>query len=195
MTKDEQAGVETISTNLSPAEIAQWVEHNLPGAVVQESNGRFYLLTIHGEGASEEEVMTNALLSFREMRREGGSFLQLLDDIEIDLREQSGMSRKRHDSLQELVALASRALDAGIATKMIPWIMSPSYTRKLEELQRRIAVRLTMTAQNMQEREKAKHRAAQKFPRSTTGESVTFDRLSAADRVAQVRAYQHSQGH
>ena len=150
---------------LPQSNLLSLIRRQFPGALIQEQDGKFYLLTIHGTGDSEREALENALTSYNDMARDGRALPQILADVEADLEGAPGMSRKRHKSLLELLSIAEQALNGGVLTETVPWIMVASYNRQIEDLQRRVVTRLNMVAQELQEREKAKRRAGQKFPR------------------------------
>jgi hypothetical protein len=140
------------------AGIRALVEHQFPGATVQQIEGIYFLLTVHSTGETELEAMRAALKHYHEMERDGKALPQLLGEIAEDLKD-SGMSRQRHDSLLELCDLASQALNGGVIANVIPWIMIASYTRQIEDLRRRITVRLSMVAQNMKQHEESRRKA------------------------------------
>lgn len=139
------------------------VKRMFPAANLYQVDNQWQLVTIHGVGTTEEAAMKAALKDFREMSEDGKSLPQILDDIRADLAER-GMSRTRHDSLHELLNIAEKALDDGILTNTVPWIMRAGYSRQIEELKQRVTTRLNMVAQEMQANEKARHNAARKFP-------------------------------
>jgi hypothetical protein len=153
--------------SLHQTNLVSLIHRKFPGAVIQEVEGTFYLLSIHGVGATEREVMENALTEYNNMTNDGRSLPQILNDVENDLHGRPGMSRQRHDDLIELLGTAEQALNGGILTETVPWIMVAGYNRRIEDLRRRIDTRLNMVALDMQEREKARQRAGTKFPRHT----------------------------
>lgn len=161
-------------------ELDTLVSHQFPGATVSEvQEGVYALLTVHGYGDSPTSAKQNSLKSFADMARDGEALPQILSDVEADLKETPGMSRERHDSLLELLSIAEQALNDGILTKTVPWLLTASYNRQIEDLQRRVTTRLNMVAQELQEREKAKRRAGQKFPR----QAVPDDGLTPYQRL------------
>ena len=159
--------------NLEQSNLLSLIKRQFPGALIQERDGKFYLLTIHGTGSSEREALENALECYNDMAEDGKALPQILADVEADLKEAPGMNRERHDSLLELLAIAEHALNGGVFTGTVPWIMVASYNRQIEDLQRRIAARLGMVVQELTDREKAKKRAGQKFPRTTPADGLT----------------------
>lgn len=161
-------------------ELPTLVQHQFPGSTVIEQDGQYLCLTIHSVGKSPREAMENALSSFREMKDDGRSLPQMLDDVREDLRNTPGMSRARHDSLQEILTICEQALNGGVLTQTVPWIMVPSYTRQIEDLRRKVETRLLMVAQEMKDKEKARNRAAMRFPRPTPpdeGGQTAYERL------------------
>lgn len=166
---------------LPPDELTTMFRRQYPQAVLDFVDGQYIALTVHGVGHSENEAMQHSLTEFEEMKRDGQSVRQILDDVLADLKLKSGMSRERHDSLQELLTIAEKALNDGVLTKTVPWIMTPSLTREIEALRKRVETRLNMQAQELQEREKAKSRASQKFPRTQAPEDglTPYQRLQA----------------
>ncbi len=155
------------------------VKRQFPGATVHEMDGKFYLLTIHSAGNTEREAMEHALKAYKDMADDGRALPQILTDVDTDLKEAKGMTRNRHDSLLELLSIAEQALNGGVLTETVPWIMIASYNRQIEDLRRRITTRLNMVARELQEQEKAKKRAGQKFPK----QAVPEDGLSAYQRA------------
>jgi hypothetical protein len=145
-------------------ELHTLLQHEHPGACCTESNGQWVVYTLHSVGQTEEEAITNAVADMRRMKEDGRSVRQMLDDILEDLNTRPGMSKSRHQSLTELIQLASAGLNDGAITKTIPWIQIPSLTREITELQRRVDMRLAMTAKEMKDAEDAKKRAGIKFP-------------------------------
>jgi hypothetical protein len=126
--------------------------------------------------------MENALTEYNNMASNGRSLPQILDDVENDLRSRPGMGRQRHDDLLALLGTAEQALNGGILTETVPWLMVAGHNRRIEDLRRRIDTRLNMVALDMQEREKARQRAGTKFPRHTEVDDglTDYQRMQAA---------------
>src|SRR6185312_9620190 len=99
-------------------------------------NNEWSVYTLHGVGQTEVDAITNALSEIQRMKADGQSLPTILDDIEADLKL-PGMSRARHTWITDMLKTASNCLNDGILTKTVPWIMSASYTRKIEDFQRR----------------------------------------------------------
>lgn len=147
---------------LPPDDLTTLFRHEFPQAVLDFVDGRYIALTVHGVGITQTEAMQTSLTEFREMKANGKSVRQSLDEITADLQEQKGMSRERHDSLQAALTITEQCLNDAVLTKTIDWILIPSLTREIEALRKRIETRLNMQAQELQERERAKKRAVEK---------------------------------
>lgn len=156
--------------NMPDDELKILFEHEFPGATLAREGEQVIALTIHAVGTSEREVMQRALTRQRAMSEDGRNLEQILNDVRADLTDR-GMSRARHDSNMELLDLAENALNAGVITHTVPWIMVPHYTREIEDLRRRTSMRLQMVAQELALNEQARKRAAQKFPRPTPSDA------------------------
>ena len=145
-------------------ELSSYIRRQFPGAIIQEdSEGRFILFTVHGTGETERKAMEDALENFNNLRDDCYHLPDILGEVERDLKEQRGMSRLRHDSLQDLLNIAENALNGGVLIQAVPWIMVPSYTRRIEELRRRVSTRLNMVAAELQAEATATKRAQQSF--------------------------------
>lgn len=151
--------------------LRQLVAHEFPGAVVCQTGDGYSLITIHCTGKTEIDTLSGALKTYSVMKDDAQHLRQMLDDVTADLRTQ-GMSRERHDSLHELLDLSSNALNGGIVTGVTPWIMVPGLTREIEELRRRVSVRLSRTAQEMKDREASRKNASTKFTRRSSGDPL-----------------------
>lgn len=174
-------------SSISNEDLITLVRHQYPDSVIQEAEGKFFLITIHGGGDSARSAMEGALSSFIDMARDGRAIEQILSDIREDLSS-PGMNRERHDSLMELLEIASAAVDGGVITNVVPWILVPSYTRQIEDLRRRVATRLGMTAQDMAAKEDAKRRAGKKFSPAERAQTDTYQAFTPAERIARMRA-------
>lgn len=149
-------------------------KHEFPAYTVRHTSPDVVeIITVHGVGASEEEALANALKQYADMKRDGQCVRQMLDDVITDLNEQRGMSRERHDSLCEILDIAGGAINDGVITNTVPWILVPSLTREITALRRRIDTRLNMVAIELQQEEAARKRAGTKFPRTTIPEGMT----------------------
>jgi hypothetical protein len=170
---------------LDDKELETLVQHQFPGSIVEyvtDCGPPLYIVrTAHGSGTTEREAMENALTTWNDMVRDGSTLRQMLDDVIADLKTAPGMSRKRHDWAMEILDLCDQALNAGTITRTVPWILIPSLTREIEELRRRVGVRLNMVAQEMQQHELAQKRASQHFPRQAELEAK--DGLTAYQRL------------
>ena len=178
-----------MNTQNTPSALEALIQHQFPGATIQLADGVYYLLTIHAQGDTAQAAMENALSAYACMSREGKFLPQMLEDITTDLKETPGMTRERHDSLIELLTLAEGALNDGVLTDTVPWIMVPSYTRQIEDLRRKVSTRLMMIAQEMQARDEAKKRAATKFPHATINPAdlTPYQRLRLENQIARAK--------
>jgi hypothetical protein len=175
-----------------PDTLTTLVNHQFPSSIIEEVDGKFILLTVHAVGATEREARENALATYREMKEDGESLPQMLEDVALDLKSAGGMTRARHDSLLDLLTICETSLNGGVLTKSVPWLMVGSYTRQIEDLRRRVITRLGMTAQEIAANEKAKsHASAPHTPprRDEAGRviAMTYTELrakSAAKRAA-----------
>lgn len=125
---------------------------------IEGEGGRHFLLTRHGEGASEHEMLRNALRDYRAAAVNGRMVRTMLKEIVEDLST-PGMGRERHDLLQESLTIVENAINDGVMTGVLPALEVPSLTREVLTLQRRVSTRLGMSAQNAAEYEKAKRAA------------------------------------
>lgn len=133
-----------------------------PAARVEQlDSGGFVVLTIHGSGDTHEQAIENALIEWNDMKRDGEYLEQMLTEIAEDLA-QPGMNRERHDSLLELLDLASSSLDGGVLVGVIKPLDVPRLTRQIEDFRRRTTTRLGMAAQNAKDHEAAKRKAGTK---------------------------------
>lgn len=161
---------------LQDEELRSLLEHKFPGAVVDNVDGKFVALTIHGVGTTLDEAIKNSLIEYSDMERDGSALEQMLNDIREDLKT-PGMGRERHDSLMDLLDTCESALNAGALTKTVPWIMIPSLNREITDLKRRVGARLGMMAQTMKDRDRAKNNAAQTFKRKPDDGLTPYQRL------------------
>ena len=144
------------------------VRHEFPDfSVVVAEDGQVSIVTLHGVGLTEREALEGCLEALRIMKEDALSLQQMLDDVNEELSI-PGMSKDRHDFIQDILAMCNKALSDGVITGLIPWITVPGRTKEIDRLKQRVETRLGMQAQAMQEKEKATKKAAQKFPRSTT---------------------------
>jgi hypothetical protein len=146
-------------------EIISLVQRQFPGSNLYLLDTKWHVATVHGVGDTEEAALKAAMKDWQDMQRDGKALPEILSDVRNDLAN-SGMSRERHDSLHDLLNIASQSLDAGILTNTVPWIMRASYTREIEDLRRRVSTRLSMKALEMQQNEAARRNATKKFPRT-----------------------------
>jgi hypothetical protein len=130
--------------------------------------------TLHGTGATEQEALQNALTSFDKMLKRGHMLRGMLNDILDDLKT-PGMSRERHDNLQDSLAICETYLNDGVLSGSIGPLEVPRYTRELDELKRRVTARLGMAAQQAADHESAKNHAAK--PTISMGIANDFEAL------------------
>jgi Domain of unknown function (DUF4326) len=159
-------------SSLPENELATLIKHQFPAAVISGSGSQFALVTVHGTGDTEREALENALSCFNDMARDGRSLRQMLDDVITDLRE-SGMSRMRHDSLMDILSICENALNGGVITGTVPWIMVPSYNREITSLRLKVSNRLGIAGQDAAAREERARRGKQepgdsRLPRTHT---------------------------
>ena len=144
-----------------------------PTAVIKEEGDAVVVMTIHGIGNTVKNAIANALKLQQEMKDDGQSIRQMLDDVHDDLRT-PGMSRVRHDSLIELLDIASNAVNGAVVSGVITWIQVPGINREIEDLRRRIDTRLNMVALDMQAREKAQQQAGTQADKHKLDPAITL---------------------
>ena len=142
-------------------ELETLIQHEFPNSIFDLTDLGHVILSVHGVGKTKRQAMENALIAYNDMKFDGQSLPQMLDDVVSDLAE-PGMGRERHDSLIEILDMCSAAVNSGVLTHTLNWIMVPAYTRQIEDLRRRVSARLGMMAQQMKDRDAAKTRAGQK---------------------------------
>lgn len=176
------------SSHASLEDLRELAQRKFPGYSVVPGDTTISIVTIHGVGATETLALRHALKELHDQERDGRAVRQILDDVLEDLRN-SGMSRERHDSLQDLLNIASECVNAGVVSNVIPWILVPGLTREIETLRQRVGTRLAMKAQDMKEREKAKARTTQKSTHAIDHEiaskwaDIPPEHLSAVQRL------------
>lgn len=130
-------------------ELKALVKHKFPGAqLITDEAGNHLLLTVHGLGKTEYEAHANAIAEWDRMCVCGASVRSMLDEILQDLRS-PGMSRARHDSIQESLDIVSSGINDGILTGVIPFVQIAGLNREVEDLRRRVSARLGMQAASM----------------------------------------------
>jgi hypothetical protein len=162
-------------------QLTSLAKKHFPDGVFVPTETGVAFVTIHGSGTDQREAMENAINGYTQMKEDGQALPDMLDQVTEMLAER-GMSRERHDSIISILEQCATALNDGIITGVINPLMVPSYTRKIEDMRRRVSTRLMMIAQDLSEREKAKARAAQTFPRPDVATPAETEGLTTYQR-------------
>lgn len=144
-----EPGQPLANPNLPDNELTKIIKERFPGAIVQESDGNFILFTLHSIGSSPFDAMKNAIKEYDTMAEDGRNLRQMLGDVYEDLQS-LGMSRKRADSLYDILNICENTLNGAVITNTIKWIEIPGLTREINDLRKRIETRLNMIAHELE---------------------------------------------
>jgi len=111
---------------------------SVSGRLIQEQDGKFYLLTIHGMAIANVRHWRSAY-SYNDMARDGRALPQILADVEADLKGTGNESGETRFTLE--CSPSPNKHSMGRAYRDCPWIMVASYNRQIEDLQRRVVTR------------------------------------------------------